>query len=117
MARKMTVEFVDDIDGSAAEGTRTFSLDGVEYEIDLSSANGGKLDKALEKWVQHARRVGGRKKAARSGAPRVTVDREQTQAIRDWATKKGLKVSARGRISQEVVDAYSNQHKTPEFTS
>ena len=29
--------FVDDLDGSTAEGTRRFGLDGTEYEIDLNA--------------------------------------------------------------------------------
>ncbi|MEV4179322.1 histone-like nucleoid-structuring protein Lsr2 [Nonomuraea sp. NPDC049709] len=39
--------FVDDIDGSDAEGTTRFALDGTNYEIDLSGANRDKLEKVL----------------------------------------------------------------------
>jgi hypothetical protein len=37
------------------------------------------------------------------------VDREQNQAIREWARKRGMKVSDRGRISSEVTDAYHQE--------
>ncbi|MDT7742150.1 MAG: hypothetical protein QOE59_1228, partial [Actinomycetota bacterium] len=40
MAQKTVVSFIDDLDGeSEAEGTVPFSLDGVDYEIDLSEEN------------------------------------------------------------------------------
>jgi Lsr2 len=39
MAQKIQTLFIDDIDGSAAEGTVRFGLDGTNYEIDLSAAH------------------------------------------------------------------------------
>ena len=37
MAQKVQTLFIDDIDGSAAEGTVRFGLDGADYEIDLNT--------------------------------------------------------------------------------
>ncbi len=37
MAQKIQTLFVDDLDGSEAEGTVRFGLDGTHYEIDLSA--------------------------------------------------------------------------------
>ena len=34
VAQKIQTLFIDDLDGSSAEGTVRFGLDGVEYEID-----------------------------------------------------------------------------------
>lgn len=114
MAQKVTVTLVDDLDGSTAEETVEFGLDGVSYTIDLSSGNAGKLRDALADFVGSARRAGGRK---RSGPGRpvgvkvrpASADREQNQAIREWARKQGMKVSDRGRIPAEVLDAYHQQ--------
>ena len=39
-----------------------------------------------------------------------SADREQSQAIREWARKRGLKVSDRGRIPGEVLDAYHTEN-------
>jgi hypothetical protein len=36
VAQKIQTLFIDDLDGSAAEGTVRFGLDGTEYEIDLN---------------------------------------------------------------------------------
>ena len=39
VAQKIQTLFIDDIDGSEAEGTVRFALDGAEYEIDLNAKN------------------------------------------------------------------------------
>lgn len=114
MAQKVTVSLVDDLDGSEAEETVEFGLDGAAYQIDLSGDNAERLRDALSDYVEHARRSGGRKRAASravAGRPArpATADREQNQAIRAWARKQGMKVSDRGRIPSDVIDAYNSQ--------
>ncbi|MFI7670112.1 Lsr2 family protein [Nocardia sp. NPDC049526] len=106
MARKVVVTLVDDFDGkSAAEETVAFALDGVEYEIDLSTGNAGQLRGIFEPWTSSARRIG-RAPRGKSHTSRTANDRARTVAIRDWARAKGIAVSARGRISAEVAQAY-----------
>jgi len=111
MAQKVTVSLVDDLDGSTAEETIEFGLDGSSYEIDLSVPNASKLRDMLADYVTNARKAGGRRKASAparrsSGGGRASVDREQNAAIREWARKNGYNVSDRGRIPAEVLDAY-----------
>ena len=109
MAQKVTVTLVDDLDGSEAEETVEFGLDGVTYQIDLSNNNAGVLRDAVSEYVAHARREGGRKRAAARAGSRpqpASADREQNQAIREWARKRGMKVSDRGRIPAEVLEAF-----------
>ncbi|MDR7303043.1 histone-like nucleoid-structuring protein Lsr2 [Haloactinomyces albus] len=122
MAQKVTVQLVDDVDGSEAESTVEFGLDGVNYAIDLSADNAAELRDALASYVASSRRTGGRKrsggkagkeakagKAAKSAKPTSapnTADRERNQAIREWARQQGMQVSDRGRIPAEIVDAY-----------
>ncbi|HEX3787646.1 MAG TPA: Lsr2 family protein [Pseudonocardiaceae bacterium] len=117
MAQKVTVTLVDDVDGSQAEETVEFGLDGATYQIDLSGKNAGRLRDALADYVDHARRAGGRKRsggrvpATAGRAPRpASADREQNQAIREWARKQGHKVSDRGRIPAEVLEAYHTKN-------
>jgi Lsr2 len=116
MARKVQVSLVDDLDESEAAETVTFGLDGNTYEIDLSEKNAEALRDALATYVAHGRRAGRRSpsstgsrpaRAAQSGG---RVDREQTQAIREWARKNGHQVSDRGRIPATVLDAYNSAH-------
>ena len=59
MAQKVQTLFVDDIDGSDAEGTVRFGLDGTDYEIDLNAKNAQALRDALARYKGAARRVSG----------------------------------------------------------
>jgi hypothetical protein len=109
MAKKVTVTLVDDFDGEgAADETVEFAIDGVTYEIDLSSKNATKLRNALKPWVEASRRVGGRRRGrtAAPGKGRGAIDREQSAAIREWARRNGHNVSTRGRIPADVIDAF-----------
>jgi hypothetical protein len=114
MAQKIQVLLVDDLDGGDADETVTFALDGAAYEIDLSGSNAAKLRDALAPFVGHARRTG--RNSSRGGSPGrasrgpARVDREQTQAIREWARKNGHAVSERGRIPATILDAYNSSH-------
>ncbi|SDR21684.1 histone-like nucleoid-structuring protein Lsr2 [Actinopolyspora saharensis] len=118
MAQKVTVQLVDDVDGSEADSTVEFGLDGVNYTIDLSADNAANLRDALAPYLSSARRTGGRKRTAKSTkggktrqssgnsqAPKA-ADRERNQAIREWARQQGMQVSDRGRIPAEIVEAY-----------
>jgi len=111
MAQRVQVILEDDYDGSEADETITFGLEGVEYEIDLSSTNAEGLREALAPWVAHARRIGGRRRrtpakaAASNGASSATSD------IRAWAQAQGYEVSSRGRVSSEIREAYEQAHR------
>ncbi len=109
MAKRTQTFLVDDIDGGEADETLTFSLDGVAYEIDLSAKNAGALRDVVAPYVGAARKAGrggARPAVRRTGGGTATADREQNQAIREWAKRKGFKVSDRGRIPAEIVESY-----------
>ena len=110
MAKKTTVVLVDDLDGSQAEEQVTFAVDGRSYEIDLSAANGARLRDALAPYISAARRAGGRRGSLTATAVRPSTDREQNQAIREWAVRQGMKISERGRIPSNVLEAYHSNH-------
>ncbi|GFG71001.1 histone-like nucleoid-structuring protein Lsr2 [Mycolicibacter senuensis] len=107
MAKKVTVTLIDDFDGEgAADETVEFGLDGVTYEIDLSSKNATKLRGDLKKWADAGRRVGGRRRGRAGAGRRGAIDREQSAAIREWARRNGHNVSTRGRIPADIIDAF-----------
>jgi nucleoid-associated protein Lsr2 len=125
VAQKVVVTLVDDLDESEADETVEFGIDGSSFEIDLSDANAAKLRDSLADYIGHARRTAGRRRsngrgaspapaaapAARKGGGRASVDREQNQAIREWARKNTeYNVSERGRIPSEVSEAYHKAH-------
>jgi hypothetical protein len=108
MAQRVNVVLVDDIDGSDAVETVSFSLDGVGYEVDLSEAHAAELRAALALYIGHARRTGGRRrKAQASGSGGSGTSAAE---IRDWARQNGWEVSERGRVSAEVREAYAAAH-------
>lgn len=115
MARKTVIHFTDDMDGTEAEGTVSFSLDGVNYEIDLNSKNKAALIKALAPFVESARRVGRGKvvpiSSARS-ASQPKIDRELNNLIRKWAKDHGHALGNKGRMPRVVVEAYENNDPT-----
>lgn len=116
MAQIREVRLIDDLDGEQAVETVEFGIDGKNYEIDLSDENAARLRDVLALYVASARRTtaGTRRRAAGpsagGGARRPAIDREQNQAIREWARKRDLKISDRGRIPSEVLEAYHKEH-------
>jgi|SRR3954466_10789299 hypothetical protein len=112
MAKQVITLLTDDLDGGEADRTVEFGLDGVNYTIDLSEKNAGKLRKALDPFLNSATRVG-RTPASpvRRTAPASTgrASRDQNQAIREWANKNGYEVSERGRIPSHIVEAYHSK--------
>ncbi|PXY23478.1 nucleoid-associated protein Lsr2 [Prauserella sp. PE36] len=116
MAQQVLVSLVDDLDGSEADETIEFGLDGVNYEIDLSSENAEELRDTLAQYIEHARRAGGRKRTqgkranGQAQGRSSSADREQNQAIRAWARKNGFDISERGRIPSEVTEAYHRRN-------
>jgi hypothetical protein len=110
VAKQTTVILVDDLDGGEAAEQVEFAVDGRSYQIDLSAANSAKLREALAPFVSVARRAGGRRATAPTAPVRPAADRAQNQAIREWAVAQGMKISERGRIPSNVLEAYHSSH-------
>ncbi len=108
MAQEVIYKLSDDLDGSEAEETISFALDGSSYEIDLNSKNAAALRKALEKYTAAARRMSasasgrGRSRGGRTGRNN-DVD---PKAVRLWAHEHGLDVSSHGRIPTDLIEQY-----------
>lgn len=79
MAERIEVELVDDIDGSPAQQTVTFALDGVTYEIDLNQRHAQQLRSAFAYYVERARSP---EKPARGSKQREREERQNRQANR-----------------------------------
>jgi Lsr2 len=95
-----TIGLRDDIDGTEATQRVTFSLEGTYYQIDLSTENVVQLRSDLDRYIKAATEVTrlGRAKKTRTGPDPISV--------REWAHKNGVKVSARGRISNTTINNY-----------
>src|SRR5512143_773160 len=110
VAQKVQVLLTDDIDGTEADETVQFALDGVSFEIDVSAANAEALREALAPYVSAARRIGGRASRRGGSAKRPAAERVDLSDVRAWARESGYQVSDRGRVSSEVRAAYEAAH-------
>ena len=106
MAQRVVVELSSDLSGEAAQETVSFSLDGVTYEIDLTTEEASELREALATYVGAGRKVGRKTPPARSGRRPSGSSDYDASAVRAWASSKGIEVSERGRISKDVLEQY-----------
>ena len=113
MAQRTLVQLIDDLDGTPIESGQgravEFAFDGNSYVIDLSDEHIEGLRNALADYVAAARKASSRA-AGRSTGTAPRTPKEDLAAIRDWASKNGYTVSSRGRIAQEIRDAYDAAH-------
>ncbi len=112
MAKKVTVQLVDDLDGTPipeGEGaTVVFSIDRKSYEIDLSDANQDKLRDALAPFIEAGRVVASASSSSRGrSASRPASGGQDLAAVRAWARKNGHTVSDRGRVPANILEAYA----------
>ncbi|MEV0696936.1 Lsr2 family protein [Saccharopolyspora sp. NPDC050389] len=105
MAERIQVELVDDIDGSPANHTVTFALDGVTYEIDLNDKHTQQLRGVLDRYV----------KAARAPKPEPVRSTRQQEREEEQAreTNKQLTEQIRG-AAQRTREHLSKKAAEPE---
>lgn len=107
IAQRTQIILISDLSGDdITDGGESinFSYRGVDYAIDLTDKEAAGFDKSIAMYLEHATRVGGRRQVGGTG--RAKTDPTQLKAMRDWARNNGYTVSDRGRISQEIQDAY-----------
>ncbi len=98
---------VDDFDGSPADETIEFALDGTSYTIDLNAEHAAELREALAVYIGHAQPVRGRATSGRRAA-RSPGSATPAAEVREWAASQGIEVSSRGRIPADVMAAYES---------
>ena len=77
----------DDIDGGPADDPIPFSYHGTQYEI-VQSKKEDMLVEGLEPFTRSARRIGSGRRSSTT-APVGQRDKNQFQAMRDWARANG----------------------------
>jgi hypothetical protein len=93
MAKTVIVKLTDDLDGSDADETVSFGLDGKMYEIDLNKKNATALRKAIGEYIEKGRASGrpaGNSRSRRSsnaGGPTLfsQLESEEKDRFRAWA--------------------------------
>lgn len=110
MAQKVSVTYTCDYDGKdvprGQETTRTFGIDGRDYEIDLCRRHNERLSLVLGPYLEVSR------KSSRPPRRRRTMAHRQRSAeIRAWAKHQGIEVSDRGRIPANVVSQFETAER------
>jgi hypothetical protein len=103
MAQKVQTIFIDDLDGSQADGTVHFGLNGTEYEIDLNAEHAQQLRDLLARYVSAARRMGGSARRPPRTGRRAQSSGLNTTEVREWAKAQGIDVKDRGRVPAELI--------------
>ncbi len=111
MAKTVIVKLSDDIDGSDADETVRFALDGKTYEIDLSANNASRLRGALRPYIEKARADGGggrsRPPATNSAPAQKTLYSElsddEKSRFRVWANMATARRISDARIKSWVA--------------
>lgn len=108
MAQRQLTQITDDLDGSILEEATTiqFSLEGVSFEIDLSTENAEQLRSAVAPFLSAARRTSGRRTR---GNTTTAATMRDLGAIREWARSNGYSISDRGRVSVEILEAFDSE--------
>ena len=114
MAKTVITQVTDDLDGSSGAETISFGYRGTTYEIDLGRKNASAFDKMMKPYLDAARKVTASRtgrRASRNGR-RGSRSRPANElaTIREWARAQGYRVSDRGRISANIMDAYQAAH-------
>lgn len=103
MAQKIQTFIIDDLDGSEADGTVRFGLDGAHYEIDLNAVHAGELRSLLGGYVKAGRKVTSAARRPARNEGKAAANGLNATEIRDWAKAQGIEIKERGRVPAEVV--------------
>jgi hypothetical protein len=117
MAQKVQIDLISDLalaedpeSQAPAHVTRRFSVDGADFEIDLSDGESEGFDKAIAPYREAARLLGrgGKPRGQGRATPRAAKDKPavDTTAVRGWARDQGIQIKDRGRVPGDVVAKY-----------
>lgn len=121
MVQTYRVHLVDDlskeeIPEGEGESIR-FSIDGQNRIIDLSTKNADKMRKAIQPFLAASRPFESSQGKAYGSSHRSKASvssigsAQERQQIREWAKGRGMRVSDRGRISEDIVEAWQAAQK------
>jgi hypothetical protein len=100
MAQRTEIVLTDDLDGTPADETVRFGVDGRDYEIDLSKKHAEELRSSLQPFIAAARRASAPRRPARVPGRRTGPSPAD---VRAWAKTEGIEVKEKGRVPAELV--------------
>jgi nucleoid-associated protein Lsr2 len=126
MAQRVQTILISDLSGDEVETggeSISFSYKGVDYTIDLTAKEAASFEKAIARYVEHARKAGrtrtgrsasssGARSGARSGAPSDARHShvERIGNMKRWAEEQGIDYPKRGRLPKSLIEAYDAAH-------
>jgi hypothetical protein len=107
---------IDDLDGTEDETVeeREFEIGGVTYAVDLSPQNAGMVDDLVERLdavIAVARVVKKTKSSKKASDGPAIIDGYSNSDVRTWAQEKGIEVSARGKLADDVIEKFNEAHR------
>lgn len=113
MAREYVAVIKDDLTGKTIKDDEAHSVrigwQGKWYVLDLAPDSAEQVMTVMDKYVKAGTLEQNTAKSTpgpRSTSGRGRADKEQLAAMRAWGEANGFKVNTRGRLSQELQDAY-----------
>jgi hypothetical protein len=107
MAQRVVTQLISDLSGDelpAGEGeTIAFSYRGISYTIDLTDKEAKGFDKSIAMYLEHAIKVGGRRKSSSTAS---STSDYSAKEVRAWAKDNNIDVPERGRIPADVIEQY-----------
>lgn len=105
MARREVTQIFDDLDNQPLDEADVrvirFAVNGTDYVLDVSEKNANRFYEIIGPYVEAARKVPSIR--THKGATIAAYDPKQ---VREWAIRNGYTVARRGKLSQEIIDAY-----------
>jgi hypothetical protein len=112
--REVVIRIRDDLDQeSLADATVLFSVKGVDYEIDLTSAHESEFDADVARWIAAARIVPRAAPVLRRSTRKSVegrAEKAQRDRIKAWGRQQGFEVGMKGLPKQNLIDAYAQVH-------
>ncbi|MGY9067006.1 histone-like nucleoid-structuring protein Lsr2 [Streptomyces sp. CAS3] len=111
MVQKIVTIYTDDLTDMESDevSTHRFSLNGVQYEIDLTPDSYDKLDAVLRPFIEKGRKIKRTKNTERTRQGQTTGG-TSAEEVRAWARENGYEVNTRGRVPREIHDAFEAAH-------
>lgn len=120
MAKRIIEVLTSDLSNEESKDVERvkFSLNNQAYSIDLTKEEAEDFELLFQDYISVARKESQAVARRRQGSGAVrsgkTAVEEQTGAtpakVREWAKANGHEVSERGRIHQDVINAYNAAH-------
>ena len=108
MARETIL--TSDISGRVDAETVAFTLNGQQWQIDLTADEKAEFLQLFAPYLDKARSVG-RKSTLTATNSRLSALGYTTRDVREWAMVQGLEVPDRGRVPSDLVSKFIQAHQ------